>query len=358
MRDLYEILGVPRGVSDEDLKKAHRKLAREYHPDRNPGDSSSEERFKEVQAAYDVLGDPEKRQAYDSGGFRPGGMGAGPGSFGDFDFGDLSDLFGGLFGGGRGRGGGAPSPARGRDLETSVTLSFEDSLRGITVKVPVEVDAGCHTCGGSGAAPGTSPVMCPECRGRGVVSENQGPFALSSPCAQCRGNGTIIEKPCATCQGSGRESQRKRYQVKIPAGAKDGTKIRLPGRGEAGRAGGPPGDLYVVARVADSPLYERRGADLLIEVPVTLAEAALGTEVEVPTPEGRVSLKVPEGTEDGRLLRIGGQGAPQLNGSGRGDLLARIRLAVPQKLTKQEREALENLQKVTRDNPRERLYRE
>lgn len=355
MRDLYEILGVPRGASDDDLKKAHRRLAREYHPDRNPGDDSAEERFKEVQAAYDVLGDPEKRQAYDAGGFRPGGTGPGPGSFGDFDFGDLSDLFGGLFGGGRGRAPGSPTSARGRDLETSVTLSFEDSLRGITVKVPVEVEAACSVCAGSGAAAGTTPVMCPECRGRGVVSENQGPFALSSPCPRCRGNGTIIEDPCPRCSGSGRESQRKRYQVKIPAGAKDGTKIRLPGRGEAGRAGGPPGDLYVVARVADSPLFERRGADLLIEVPVTFAEAALGTDVDVPTPDGRVSLKIPEGTEDGRLLRISGQGAPELNGSGRGDLLARIRLTVPQKLSKQEREAIENLQKVSRENPRERF---
>lgn len=355
MRDLYGILGVPRNALADDLKKAHRKLAREYHPDRNPDDAAAEERFKEVQAAYDVLGDPEKRKAYDAGGFRPGMGGPGAGSFGDFGFGDLSDLFGGLFGRGQGRDSGGPSPARGRDLETSVTLSFEDSLRGITVKVPVEVEVGCGLCGGSGAAAGTAPVPCRQCQGRGVVSENQGPFALSSPCPRCRGGGTIIENPCAQCHGSGRESQTKRYQVKIPAGAKDGTTIRLPRRGEAGHAGGPPGDLYVVARVADSPLFERRGADLLVEVPVTFAEAVLGTNVDVPTPDGRVSLKIPEGTEDGRLLRIKGQGAPQLNGSGRGDLLARIRLTVPQKLTKPEREAIENLRKVSRENPRARF---
>ena len=365
VKDLYEILGVPKNASPDDIKKAYRKLARKYHPDKNPGDASAEERFKEVQGAYDVLSDPEKRKQYDQMGSRMfTGGGGGAGGF-DFDFGggnlgdlgDISDLLGGLFGGTQRRGSRARSPRgeRGRDVEVEVNISFEDSLEGLTTKIPVEVEAACSTCRGSGAEPGTAPTVCPECRGRGVVAENQGFFALSQPCPRCRGNGTVVEKPCRTCRGSGRQRTTKRYTVKIPAGVKDGTRIRLKGKGEAGSAGGPPGDLHVVTRVARSPLYERRGSDLVIEVPVTYAEAALGAEVEVPTPDGKISLKVPPGTQDGRLLRVRGRGAPKLNGAGRGDLLARVRVVVPTKLSKQEREALENLRKVSREDPRERL---
>lgn len=359
MKDLYDILGVARTASQDEIKKAHRTLARQLHPDRNPGDASAEERFKEVQAAYDVLGDPEKRAQYDAGGFRTG-PGGGPGAqagFRDFQFGDLGDLgdlLGGVFGGGRTRGGARGQRGqKGRDLESTVNLSFDDALKGVTIKVPVELDVNCHTCGGTGAAAGTSPVLCPECRGRGVVAESQGLFALSQPCPRCQGAGTIVESPCATCHGSGRERKTKRYQVKIPAGVKDGTRIRLPGRGEPGRGGGPAGDLYVITRVATSPLFERRDADLLIEVPITFAEAALGAEVQVPTPDGAIALRVPAGSQDGKLLRVRGHGAPRLDGNGRGDLLARVRISVPQKLTKQEREAIENLQRVSRENPRE-----
>jgi molecular chaperone DnaJ len=242
---------------------------------------------------------------------------------------------------------------RGRDIETTVNLSFEDSLEGATVRVPVELAAVCDACKGSGAEPGTSPVLCPECKGRGVVSQNQGPFALSTPCPRCHGNGTVIEKPCKVCGGSGRQRRTKRYQVKIKPGVTDGTRIRLAGKGEPGSGGGPAGDLYVTARVAPSPLYERRGADLVIDVPLTYAEAALGATVQVPTPDGPISLKVPAGSQDGKLLRVRGKGAPKLKGSGRGDLLARLRVTVPTKLTKAEREAIENLQKVSRENPRE-----
>jgi molecular chaperone DnaJ len=357
MKDLYEILGVSKSASQDELKKAHRKLVRRYHPDKNPGDKEAEERFKEIQGAYDILGDPEKRKAYDQNGFRSftGAEGA-PGGF-SFDVGDLGDLFGGLFGGaGRpGSTGRAPRATRGRDVEVEVSLSFEDSLKGLETRIPVELDTICSTCGGIGAEPGTKPIVCPECRGRGVVSESQGFFALSQPCPRCRGNGTVIEKPCHTCGGSGRQAKTRRFTVKIPAGAKDGTRIRLKGKGESGHGGGPPGDLYVVTRVAPSPLYERRGADLVIEVPVTYAEAALGSEIRVPTPEGPVSLKLPAGSQDGKTLRVRGRGAPRLNASGRGDLLARVRVTVPTKLSKAEREAIENLQKVSRENPRERL---
>jgi len=243
------------------------------------------------------------------------------------------------------------------DIEVPVRLSFEDSLRGLETKIPVEVTTACRECGGSGAEPGTSPVICPECHGRGVISESQGLFALSQPCPRCRGNGTVIEKPCKKCKGSGRERRTKRYTVKIPAGVKDGTRIRLKGKGELGEAGGAAGDLYVVTRVEPSKKFERRGADLLIEVPVTYTEAALGATVEVPTPYGeRVSLKVPAGTQDGRLLRIRGHGAPKLGGSGKGDLIARLRVSVPKKLSKKEREALEELQNLSHDDPREALF--
>ena len=354
MKDLYTLLGVERSASAEEIKKAYRRLAREYHPDANPGDAKAEERFKEVQAAYDVLGDEEKRSQYDRGGFNLGG--SGPGGFGqgvpaDFDLGSLGDLFGGLFGGGQTQ----RASTRGQDLETVVTVSFDDAMQGLTVKVPVEAEAACSECGGSGAAPGTTPTSCPDCSGRGVVSNDQGPFAFSEPCLRCRGRGSVVDTPCQNCQGVGAERRTRRYQVKVPAGVKDGTRIRLAGRGEPGRNGGPPGDLYVTTRVEASLLYERRGADLVIDVPVTFPEAALGAEVEVPTPDGRISLKVPAGSADGRMLRIGGHGVPKLSGGGRGDLLARIRVVVPESLSKKEREAIEALRDVTQADPREHL---
>jgi molecular chaperone DnaJ len=364
MKDLYEILGLKKGASADEIKKAYRKLARKYHPDKNPGDAEAEERFKEVQGAYDVLSDPEKRKQYDQMGPRlfagAGGRGGGnyqwSGNVGDL--GDLSDLLGGIFGGMRGGGGRGARTTRGQrgaDVGVTINLSFEDSLRGLTTKIPVELEDACSTCGGSGAEPGTSPTICPVCRGRGVTAEDEGVFAFSRPCPRCGGNGTVVEKPCRSCQGSGRERRTKRYTVKIPAGVKDGTQIRLKGKGEAGIGGGPAGDLIVTTRVTPSPLFERRGSDLVLDVPVTYAEAALGAEVEVPTPDGRISLKVPAGSQDGKLLKVKGRGAPRLNGGGKGDLLARLRIAVPTKLTKAERDALENLQKASTRDVREKL---
>ena len=350
---LYDTLGVKKGASQDEIKKAYRKLARQHHPDANPGDKAAEERFKEVQTAYDVLSDEEKRKAYDRYGSTNGRTaGGGPNvDFGSVDFGDLSDILGGIFGnvgGARGgaRGRGRPQPVRGADVETEVRMSFEDSLRGIEVKVPVELTVACSTCAGTGAQPGTSPVICPECNGRGVKAESQGLFALSQPCPRCRGNGTVIEKPCSKCHGSGRERRLRTYTVKIKPGVKDGTKIRLKGKGEAGANGGPNGDLVVITRVAQSDTYERRGDDLLVQVPVTFATAALGGNVDVPTPEGAVSLKIPAGSEDGKLLRIKGRGAPRLQCSGKGDVLARVRIQVPKRVNKKERELLEELRKV------------
>jgi len=357
MKSPYETLGVAKNASADEIKKAYRKLARQYHPDKNPGDSAAEERFKEVQNAYDLLSDDEKREQYDRFGSRNGRGPGGPGggytwtTTEGFDFGDLGDLLGGMFGGGRFGAGGQPESRaqRGNDVEVQVNLSFEDALRGVETKIPVALDVACHTCGGSGAKPGTAPKVCPQCGGRGVVAESQGFFALSQPCPRCRGNGTVIEDPCPTCHGTGRERRTKRYTVKIPAGAKDGTRIRLKGKGEAGWNGGPAGDLYVVTRVEPSKTFHRRGNDLLVDVHVPFTDAALGTTASVPTPVGgNVSVKIPAGSTDGKLLRVRGKGAPQLKGSGRGDLIARVKIDVPKKLSKKERELLEQLKEAQR----------
>jgi molecular chaperone DnaJ len=346
---LYDTLGVSKTSSQDEIKKAYRKLARQYHPDKNPGDASAEERFKEIQTAYDVLSDEEKRKAYDRYGSANGrGPAAGPGGANvNFDFGgfDLGDLLGGIFSGGAGapRAGARRQPVKGADVEAQVQLSFEDSLNGAEVKVPVEITTACRECGGTGAQPGTSPVICPECNGRGVKAESQGLFALSQPCPRCRGNGTVIEKPCPHCKGSGRERRIKTYTVKVKPGVKDGTRIRLKGKGEAGENGGPAGDLVVLTRVTPSDRYERRGDDLVVQVPVSFSTAALGGKVDVPTPDGAVSLKIPAGSEDGKLLRIKGRGAPKLSGGGKGDVLARVRIQVPKRVNKKERELLEQL---------------
>jgi molecular chaperone DnaJ len=348
---LYDTLGVSKSASADEIKKAYRKLAREFHPDKNPGDKAAEERFKEIQTAYDVLSDADKRKQYDRFGATNGRGPAGPGGananfdFGGFDMGDLGDLLGGIFGGGAQRGSASRrQPVRGADIEAQVQLAFEDALTGAEVKVPVEVTTACRECGGTGAQPGTAPVICPECNGRGVKAESQGLFALSQPCPRCRGNGTVIEKPCPKCHGSGRERRMKTYTVKIKPGVKDGTRIRLKGKGEAGENGGPAGDLVVVTRVTPSATYERRGDDLVVQVPVSYPTATLGGKVDVPTPEGAVSLKIPAGSEDGKLLRIKGRGAPRLNGGGKGDVLARVRIEVPKRVNKKERELLEQLQ--------------
>ena len=350
VKDLYGTLGVAKSASQDEIKKAYRKLARQYHPDANPGDASAEERFKEVQHAYDVLSDTEKRKQYDRFGSQNGRGGPGPGGF-NFegfdvsDLGDLGDIFGGLFGG-RGRPQQQQRGQRGNDLEVEVRLSFEDSLKGVETTIPVQLETACRECGGSGAQPGTAPILCPECKGRGVKAESQGLFTLSQPCPRCRGNGTVIEDPCPTCRGTGRERRTKRYKVKIPAGVKDGSRIKLRGKGEAGYGGAEAGDLYVVTRVAPSKVFTRRGDDLVVDVPVAYPDAALGAQVGVPTPDGTVTVKVKAGTNDGTLLRVKGKGAPKLKGSGKGDLLARVKLTVPKKLSKKQRELLEELKKA------------
>ena len=338
-----------RGRPQDEIKKAYRKLAREYHPDHNPGDAAAEARFKEVSggvrgavrpgeaAAVRPLRLDERPARLD-----PGAAGF---DFGNVDLGDLGDLFGGLFGGGRARGASRPRPEKGADIEAQVTVSFDDALRGIETRIPVVVTAACRTCHGSGAKPGTSPRICPECNGRGVTAESQGLFAISQPCPRCRGNGTMIETPCAICGGTGRVRRTKRYAVKIPAGARNGMRLELKGKGEPGATAAANGDLYVVVHVERSDTYKCRGDDLVVEVARHVPEAAIGGTVEMPTPEGAVSVKVPAGTTDGKLLRIRGRGAPRPKGSGRGDMLVRVRIEVPKRVNKQERELLEELGK-------------
>jgi len=355
VKDPYATLGVDRKASDEEIKKAYRKLARQYHPDRNPGDESAEERFKEVQEAYSVLSDPEKRRAHDAGGGIFGGAGGfDPGAFRQ-GFGGVGDILSDLFGNATGGRGGARAPERGRDLETEVHVSFDQAMEGAQVPVSVPLSAPCPTCRGTGAKPGTVPTVCSRCQGRGVEAESQGLFSISQPCRQCGGTGTEIKDPCSTCQGSGRTRQVKRYRVNIPAGVRDGSRVRLAGKGEVGPRGGPPGDLYVVTRVGESPVFARKGDNLEVEVPITIPEAIRGATIEVPTLSGTKRIRVPPGTQHGTVQRLRGEGPPKLGGRGRGDIRYRLMVDVPRSLSREQREAVDDLAAVMDDNPRERL---
>jgi molecular chaperone DnaJ len=354
--DPYKVLGVDRKASADEIKKAYRKLARKYHPDRNPGDTGAEDRFKEIQEAYSVLSDPDKRKAYDSGGGIFGGGGFDPGAFRGGFGGGFGDILSDLFSGGGVRGRSAPNrPERGRDLETEVHVSFDQAIEGAQIPVTVPLSAPCPTCHGTGARPGTSPTVCSRCNGRGVESESQGLFSISQPCSQCGGTGTEIKDPCPTCQGSGRTRQVKRYRVNIPAGVRDGSRVRLAGKGEAGPRGGPPGDLYVVTRVAESPLFTRKGDNLEVEVPITIPEAIRGATIEVPTLKATKRIRVPPGTEHGTVQRLRGEGPPRLGGRGRGDIHYRLAIDVPRSLSREQREAVDELAAVMDGNPRERL---
>jgi len=359
-KDYYRILGVSDTATQKEIKSAYRKLSRQYHPDANPGDTAAEERFKEVSAAYDVVGDAEKRKEYDEvrrlgpagagfGGRGPGGPGGG---FRFEDIGDLGDVLGGLFGRGRrgGGAGGAPGrgqgPHRGADLEAELHLTFEDAARGVTTPIHLTSEVACSTCGGTGARPGTVPHQCPQCGGRGVLDDNQGFFSLSTPCPTCAGQGYTVDEPCPTCRGSGTEHRPREVKARIPAGVEDGQRIRLARRGGPGRNGGPPGDLYVTIGVARHPLFGRRGNDLTLAVPVTFPEAALGADVTVPTLDGSpVTVRLPAGTRSGRTFRVRGRGLTTRKGTG--DLLITVEVAVPQKLSAPERKAVEALAAAT-----------
>jgi molecular chaperone DnaJ len=377
--DYYKILGVGKNASDEEIKKAYRKLARKYHPDTNQGDRKAEERFKEISQAHDVLSDPEKRKAYDRGGLFGGLGGMGGAAGGGFDpgafTGGFSDILSNLFGGGGGapggRGGTAggrtrPRAQRGRDLETEVSLTFDQAVNGAQVPLAVPTSQPCPTCHGSGAKPGTSPRVCPVCNGRGLESQSQGIFSMSQPCSNCHGSGTVIDDPCPTCQGSGAQRSVKRMRVNIPAGVKDGSRIRLAGKGEpgfgpaqpggAGSEGGPPGDLYVITRVAESSVFKRNGDNLEVEVPLTIPEALQGAVIEVPTLNGSKRLRVPPGTKHGTVQRLRGEGPARVGGKGKGDIHYRFVLDVPASLSPEQSEAVDRLSKVMNGNPRARLF--
>ncbi|HEX8050451.1 MAG TPA: molecular chaperone DnaJ [Solirubrobacterales bacterium] len=358
--ELYKTLGVSKKATDEEIKKAYRKLARKYHPDRNPGDKEAEEKFKEISAAHDVLGDPEKRKEYDAGpafGSFGGGNPFG-GQAGGFGGVDLGDIFGSVFNRGGGRRA-QTQQVRGRDLETEVPLSFDQAINGAQVSVTVPKSSRCGTCRGSGAKPGTAPVTCPRCEGRGVEAQGQGFFSISQPCPQCGGAGQVIEDPCPTCGGSGLTQQTKRYKVNIPAGVKDGSRIRLAGKGEDGPRGGPPGDLYVTTRVASSPVFERLDdGNLEVAVPISIPEALRGGTIEVPTLEGTKKIKVAPGTRHGSVQRLRGEGPPRSKGKGRGDIRYRLEIAMPTELSDEQREAVDKLaEALNGGDPRAELLR-
>jgi molecular chaperone DnaJ len=362
--DYYKVLGVAKGASDEEIKKAYRKLARQYHPDRNAGDKKAEERFKEISQAHDVLSDPEKRKAYDRGGGpfgfgMPGGFDAGnfSGNFGDI----ISDLFG-RGGNAAGRGGaggvrpGQPRQARGRDLETEVSLSFDQAVAGAQVPLAVPTSQPCPTCHGSGAKPGTVPRVCPVCNGRGLESQSQGIFSMSQPCSNCHGSGTVIDDPCPTCNGTGAQRSVRRMRVNIPAGVRDGSRIRLAGKGEPGLRGADPGDLYVITRVAESSVFRRVGENLEVEVPLSIPEALQGAVIEVPTLNGAKRLRVSPGTKHGTVQRLRGEGPQRLGGKGRGDIHYRFVIDVPASLSPEQSDAVAKLSAVMNGNPRARLF--
>jgi molecular chaperone DnaJ len=347
-RDYYEVLGVAKDVSEKDLKKAYRRVAMKFHPDRNPDDKEAEEKFKEASEAYEILSDSQKRGAYDQFGHAgvdgQGGMGGGgAGGFGNFSdiFGDVfGDIFGGGGGGGRGRGG----PARGADLRYTLDLSLEDAVKGTTVKIRVPTLVSCEPCHGSGAKSGSAPQACTTCGGVGQVRMQQGFFSVQQTCPNCRGKGSIITDPCRECHGQGRVEETKTLSVKVPPGVDTGDRIRLAGEGEAGADGGPAGDLYVQVSVNEHEIFQREGKNLYCEVPISFVDAALGGELDVPTLDGRVKLKVPSETQTGKLFRLRGKGVAPVRGGSTGDLLCRVVLETPVNLSSKQRELLRDFQ--------------
>lgn len=349
-RDYYEVLEVSKTASEAELKKAYRRLAMKFHPDRNTGDREAEERFKEVKEAYEVLSDAQKRAAYDQFGHAGvGGMGGGAGGFGGggASFSDIfGDVFGDIFGGGRGGGASGPRVYRGADLRYNLELPLEEAVAGTSVKIRIPTLVTCSTCSGSGAKKGTSPTTCTTCGGIGQVRMQQGFFSVQQTCPRCHGTGKMIEDPCSTCHGHGRVEEHKTLSVKVPPGVDNGDRIRLTGEGEAGENGGPPGDLFVEIHVKEHPIFNRDGADLYCEVPIGITTAALGGELEVPTLDGRINLKIPEGTQTGRVFRIRNKGVKPVRGGQVGDLMCRVLVETPVNLTKEQKELLHRFEEL------------
>jgi molecular chaperone DnaJ len=346
-RDYYEVLGVVRTATEQEIKSSYRKLALQYHPDRNPGDKASEDKFKEAAEAYAVLIDTDKRHMYDRfghaglGGAATGGFD--PNTFTGFEdiLGGLGDIFGfgDVFGGGRRRGG----PQRGADLRYDLEISFQEAAKGTEAAIQIPRQDTCESCGGSGAAPGSQPTACPQCQGRGQLRYQQGFFTVARTCGQCRGSGSIVTKPCQACRGAGRIQQEKKLSVRIPAGIATGQRLRLTSEGEAGPAGGPSGDLYVVVHVQDHPFFQRDGNDLYCEVPLNFPTLALGGEIKIPTLDGHEPFTIPAGTPTGSTFRIRGRGMPDVSGRGQGDLLVTVKVSTPKKLSKEQKKLLEQL---------------
>jgi len=342
-RDYYDVLGVTRSATEQEIKSAYRKLAFQYHPDRNPGSKEAEERFKEAAEAYAVLADSDKRHMYD----RFGHAGLGSAATGGFDptvfsgfediLGGLGDMFGfgDILGGARRRG-----PQRGTDLRYDLEISFDEAAKGTETAIQIPRQELCEACHGSGAAPGSKPSMCPQCHGRGQIRTQQGPFMLARTCGVCRGAGHVITKPCPTCRGAARVEKERKLTVRIPAGIATGQRLRLSGEGEAGPAGGPAGDLYVVVHVQEHPFFQRDGNNLYCEIPVNFPTLALGREITVPTLDGTETIAVPEGTQSGSLFRLRGRGMPDVSGRGRGDLLVTVKVVTPAKLSKEQKKLL------------------
>ncbi len=344
--DYYELLGVHRNATDAEIKRAYRRLAHEYHPDKNPGNKSAEEKFKEINQAYEVLSDGQKRTYYDQYGVAPGAQGAGPG-FGGVGMGDIfGDIFEEFFGGGRGR----ARATAGDDLRYNLRISFEDAAFGTTTKIRVPRWERCPECEGSGAKAGTMPTACQVCHGTGQIRTQQGFFSISRTCSRCNGEGKIISEPCPTCRGRKRVERERTLSVKIPPGVESGNTIRLTGEGELGSYGGPPGDLYVFLAVDEHQLFKREGQDIICDVPISFAQAALGCEIDVPTLTGSTRLKIPAGTQTNHVFRLRGKGIPYLRGSGSGDQLCRVVIEVPSKLTARQKELLQEFESLSSDN--------
>ena len=359
-RDYYEVLGIQKGASEDEIKKAYKKLARKYHPDMNPGDKEAEEKFKEVNEANEVLSDPEKKARYDQFGFAgvdPNyGAGAGGGAYGGgFDFGDLGDIFGSFFGGGFGGQRRNPNaPQRGESIRASVSISFTEAAFGCEKSVTIERSEQCPTCKGSGCAPGTTPEICPDCHGSGTVQTRRqtpmGVFASNGPCRKCGGTGRLIHQPCSDCRGSGVVRKRRTIKVNIPAGIDHGQTISLRGQGGAGKNGGPAGDLLITVMVQPHEIFRRDGVDVFCEAPITFTQAVLGAELEIPTIDGKVKYSIPEGTQTGTVFRLKGKGVPVLNGRGRGDQYVTVVIETPRSLNKEQKEALRRFSETLGEN--------